>query len=81
MRTGVRLGVDPGWIESRTGVRERRLVSDEETLVDLAERASRDALAAAGVEPGAIEAIPGPAANEPPSGLRSGGLLSSAAIR
>jgi 3-oxoacyl-[acyl-carrier-protein] synthase-3 len=52
-----RLGVDPGWIESRTGVRERRLVSGDETLVDLAEHAAREALAAAGLEPTAIDAV------------------------
>lgn len=53
----VRLGVDPGWIESRTGVRERRLVGGDETLVDLAERAARDALREAGVEPASVGAI------------------------
>jgi 3-oxoacyl-[acyl-carrier-protein] synthase III len=52
-----RLGVDPGWIESRTGVRERRLVSSDETLVDLAERAARAALATAELEPTAVDAV------------------------
>jgi 3-oxoacyl-[acyl-carrier-protein] synthase-3 len=52
-----RLGVDAGWIEGRTGVRERRVVRGDETLVDLAERASRAALEAAGVEAGSLDAI------------------------
>jgi len=52
-----RLGVEPGWIEGRTGVRERRIVSDAEPLLDLAERAARDAIAAAGIAPQAIDAI------------------------
>lgn len=52
-----RLGVDEGWIEGRTGVRERRIVSDDETLVDLAERASRDALDAAGVDATSLDAV------------------------
>jgi 3-oxoacyl-[acyl-carrier-protein] synthase III len=51
-----RLGVDRGWIEGRTGVRERRVLGGE-SLVDLAERAARAALDAAGVAPGALDAI------------------------
>ena len=52
-----RLGVDPGWIEGRTGVRERRVVRDGESLVDLAERAARAALDAAGVDAASLDAI------------------------
>ncbi|HZR83308.1 MAG TPA: beta-ketoacyl-ACP synthase 3 [Candidatus Binatia bacterium] len=52
-----RLGVDRGWIESRTGVRERRVLRSEESLVDLAEAAAREALAAADVAPGALDAV------------------------
>lgn len=52
-----RLGVEPGWIEGRTGVRERRVVGDDETLVDLAERAARGALDAAGVEASSLDGI------------------------
>src|SRR5712691_6175676 len=40
-----RLGVERGWIE-RTGIRERRVLAGAESLVDLAEHATRDALAA-----------------------------------
>jgi 3-oxoacyl-[acyl-carrier-protein] synthase-3 len=52
-----RLGVDAGWIEGRTGVRERRIVQGDETLVDLAERAARAALDAAAIEPATLDAI------------------------
>jgi 3-oxoacyl-[acyl-carrier-protein] synthase-3 len=38
------------WILSRTGIRERRMASDEEALSDIALPACRDALAQAGVE-------------------------------
>jgi 3-oxoacyl-[acyl-carrier-protein] synthase-3 len=51
-----RLGVERGWIE-RTGIRERRVLGADESLVDLAERAVRDALAAASVSPSAIDAL------------------------
>jgi 3-oxoacyl-[acyl-carrier-protein] synthase III len=39
------------WITTRTGIKERRVVADDESLVDLVERAGRAALADAGVEP------------------------------
>lgn len=51
-----RLGLARGWIE-RTGIRERRLLGDDGTLVDLAERAARDALVMAGRAPAALDAI------------------------
>src|SRR2546423_4706103 len=38
------------WIRERTGIRERRMASQEEALSDIALPASRDALAQAGVE-------------------------------
>jgi 3-oxoacyl-[acyl-carrier-protein] synthase III len=38
------------WIRERTGIRERRMASDEEALSDIALPATRDALAQAGVE-------------------------------
>lgn len=52
-----RLDVEPGWIESRTGVRERRVVRGDESLVDLAERAARGALDAAGIGASTLDAI------------------------
>jgi 3-oxoacyl-[acyl-carrier-protein] synthase-3 len=39
------------WITTRTGIKERRFVSDEEALSDIALPAARQALAQAGVEP------------------------------
>lgn len=44
------LGVDPGWIVSRTGIEERRHAAPGDTLVDLASRAGAAALADAGVD-------------------------------
>ncbi|MFC7054033.1 beta-ketoacyl-ACP synthase III [Hansschlegelia quercus] len=45
-----RLGLDPGWIERRTGVRERRWAVDGETLSGLAAEAGERALSAAGID-------------------------------
>jgi len=44
------LGIDPGWILARTGIRERRRASAGERLSELAARAGADALRAAGIE-------------------------------
>jgi len=52
-----RLGLAPGWIKSRTGVETRRALRHPETLLDLSEAASREALLAAGVAPGTLDAI------------------------
>ncbi|WP_429814163.1 beta-ketoacyl-ACP synthase III [Ensifer sp. B1-9] len=43
------LGLDPGWIERRTGIRERRWVEAGETLTGLASRAGAAALDDAGI--------------------------------
>jgi 3-oxoacyl-[acyl-carrier-protein] synthase III len=45
------------WIRTRTGIEQRRWVREGETGADLAARAAEAALAAAGLEPGAIDAI------------------------
>jgi 3-oxoacyl-[acyl-carrier-protein] synthase-3 len=45
------------WIRARTGIRERRWVREGETGVSLALGASRKAIAAAGLEPGEIDAL------------------------
>jgi 3-oxoacyl-[acyl-carrier-protein] synthase-3 len=45
------------WIVERTGIRERRIAAPEETVSSMAENASRQALAAAGVEPGELDLI------------------------
>ncbi|MBI4912376.1 MAG: ketoacyl-ACP synthase III [Acidobacteria bacterium] len=51
-----RLGVEPGWILEACGIRERRW-AQEETVVDLAEGAAREALSAGGLRPGDLGAI------------------------
>ncbi|MHB8393482.1 MAG: beta-ketoacyl-ACP synthase III [Candidatus Dormibacteria bacterium] len=51
------LDTSDDWIASRTGIRERRVAAPDETLVDLAARAARAALAAAGVEPSEVDTI------------------------
>ncbi|HEY5733615.1 MAG TPA: beta-ketoacyl-ACP synthase III [Gammaproteobacteria bacterium] len=45
------------WIQTRTGIRERHIADDNETTCDLAERAARQAMEAAGVGPGDIDLI------------------------
>ncbi len=45
------------WIVSRTGIRERRVVSEGETTSDLAARAARIAMDRAGVEPGEVDLL------------------------
>ncbi len=45
-----RLGIEPAWIEQRTGIRERRIAGPGESLTELGASAARRALAAAGVE-------------------------------
>jgi 3-oxoacyl-[acyl-carrier-protein] synthase III len=45
------------WIVERTGIRERRIASDEQALSDLALPAARQALEHAGVDPATIDLI------------------------
>ncbi|PDQ18015.1 3-oxoacyl-ACP synthase [Mesorhizobium sanjuanii] len=49
-----RLGLEPGWIERRTGIRSRFWATDEDTLSGLAAQAGDMALASAGVDRGDI---------------------------
>ncbi|MGA4997305.1 beta-ketoacyl-ACP synthase 3 [Streptomyces arboris] len=44
-----RTGLDPAWIESRSGIRSRRYASADETLPAMATAAAEKALAAAGI--------------------------------
>lgn len=46
----VRLGLEPGWIERRTGIRERRYAAPDEALSDLAVKAGEMALSRAGFD-------------------------------
>jgi 3-oxoacyl-[acyl-carrier-protein] synthase-3 len=45
------------WIRERTGIERRHIAADGETTVDLAEKAARRALDAAGVKPGDVDFI------------------------
>ncbi len=49
-----RLGLEAGWIERRTGIRERRIAAPEEAVSDLAVAAGREALVASRVAPGDV---------------------------
>ena len=52
-----RMDTSDEWIRQRTGIEERRYISEGETPADLAEHASRRALAAAGLDAGEIDCI------------------------
>lgn len=43
------------WIQARTGIRQRHIAAEDQTTADLAELAARQAMDAAGVEPGDID--------------------------
>ena len=45
------------WIRERTGIEQRHIAADNETTVDLAEKASRNAIEAAGIDPSEIDLI------------------------
>jgi 3-oxoacyl-[acyl-carrier-protein] synthase-3 len=45
------------WIRERTGIAQRHIARDDETTVDLAEKASRLAIEAAGIDPSEIDLI------------------------
>ena len=45
------------WIYSRTGIKERRIVSGNENAIDLGEKASKDALKKAGIDPEDLDMI------------------------
>lgn len=53
----VRVGVTPEWIVERTGISERRIASDQETVSSLAAKASLEALQVAGLEPTDVDTI------------------------
>ena len=44
-----RIGVEPGWIEQRTGILERRVCAEHEATSDLAVDAAQKAIISAGV--------------------------------
>ena len=45
------------WIVTRTGIRQRHIAAEDENTSDLAEQATRHALAAAGIEPNDLDLI------------------------
>lgn len=45
------------WIKTRSGITSRRWADDDETIVSMSVAASRDALAAAGLEADQIDAV------------------------
>ncbi|WP_329520622.1 3-oxoacyl-ACP synthase III family protein [Spirillospora sp. NBC_01491] len=53
----VAMGLPPGWIEDRTGIRHRHVAAAGEAASDLAAAAARTALRAAGLGPGDIGLI------------------------
>jgi 3-oxoacyl-[acyl-carrier-protein] synthase-3 len=52
-----RFGVDDHWIRKRTGVCERHIARDGETVASLAAQAAAEALDAAGCDPAAIDLV------------------------
>ncbi|PSH70071.1 3-oxoacyl-ACP synthase [Phyllobacterium brassicacearum] len=50
----IQLGLEPGWIERRTGIRSRRWVAEGELLTDIAANAGAAALSDANISPGDI---------------------------
>ena len=45
------------WIQERSGIKERRWAAKDESVVDMAEAAARDAIAASGLQPAQVDAI------------------------
>ncbi len=52
-----RIGSSDQWIRDRSGIISRRRAAPDESIIDMAEHAARDALAAAGLEPSQVGAI------------------------
>lgn len=52
-----RLDVDDAWVRARSGIRSRRWAGPDETVVDMGAAAAADALMAAGLGAGAIDAV------------------------
>jgi len=52
-----RIGLEPGWIEHRTGIVERPIAADDEATSDLAVRAGERALADAAIDPGQVSLL------------------------
>jgi 3-oxoacyl-[acyl-carrier-protein] synthase-3 len=51
------LGIDGEWIATRTGIRERRIAGEGESLTELASRAGAEALRRAGIDPTDLDLV------------------------
>lgn len=52
-----RLGLEQGWIESKTGIKSRRIAAEDESVSNLAAAAGRDALGKAGLKATEIDML------------------------
>jgi 3-oxoacyl-[acyl-carrier-protein] synthase III len=52
-----RLGVNEGWIESRTGIAKRHVLQPDETLADLAAQAARRCIERAEIDPSSLDLV------------------------
>jgi 3-oxoacyl-[acyl-carrier-protein] synthase-3 len=52
-----RMDTSDEWVRSRTGIRQRQVITQGESLVDIAAEASRTAMARAGLSPADLDAI------------------------
>ncbi|MCR9200284.1 MAG: ketoacyl-ACP synthase III [Planctomycetaceae bacterium] len=52
-----RYGFEPGWVEKRTGILERRYAADDEGTSDLAVKAARKAMQSAGIGPADVDLL------------------------
>lgn len=52
-----RLDTSDEWIQTRTGIRERHIAADDESSIDLAEKAARSALTQANIDPLSLDLI------------------------
>jgi 3-oxoacyl-[acyl-carrier-protein] synthase-3 len=55
--TAMGLDTNDAWIQERTGIRQRHIARDGESLMSLSAEASRQAMQKAGVQPGEIDVI------------------------
>lgn len=51
------VGVEPDWITARTGIHERRVAAEDETVVDMAVQAAQKALANSGVDRAEVDTV------------------------
>jgi 3-oxoacyl-[acyl-carrier-protein] synthase III len=54
---GRRVGVDPEWIQARTGIKQRHVAAPDESVVDMAVAAADKALVAAGIDRSDVDTV------------------------